>query len=93
MFLGQLVNELVINAIKHAFINRPVGEIYVSLRKEGRGFELVVQDNGIGLPAHIEPGKNTNLGMQLMEMLAEQLGGNLQINCNTGTAYKIEFTT
>lgn len=91
LYLGQLVNELVTNAFKHAFNNRPAGEIKVTLCEKENGFELSVQDNGVGLPANIDVNKSTSFGMQLILIFVNQLKGKLSIEHNRGTTFKIEF--
>lgn len=91
LYLGQLVNELVTNAFKHAFTNISAGEIKVTLHETENGFELIVQDNGVGLPADIDVGKSTSFGMQLIQIFVNQLKGQLTVERNTGTIFKIEF--
>lgn len=91
LYLGQLVNELVTNAFKHAFNKRPAGIINVTLCENENGFELCVQDNGVGLPANIDVDKSTSFGMQLILIFVNQLKGNLSIERNRGTTFKIEF--
>lgn len=91
LYLGQLVNELVTNAFKHAFTNISAGEIKVTLYETENGFELIVQDNGVGLPANIDVGKSTSFGMQLIQIFVNQLKVQLTVERNTGTIFKIEF--
>jgi PAS domain S-box-containing protein len=87
---GLIVNELLTNAIKHAFpANRP-GTINIQL-KNNNGFKLVVQDDGVGLPEDVEPGNSTSFGMQLIDVFVKQLNGKLSINRTRGTVIAIEF--
>jgi len=91
-YLGQLVNELVINAIKHAFIDSSYGEINVSLHKIfNNKFRLIVQDNGLGLPAETSPVNPNSYGMQLIEIFVKQLKGKLELNRIQGTTFEIIF--
>ncbi|MBT3260373.1 MAG: hypothetical protein HN366_28600 [Deltaproteobacteria bacterium] len=54
--------------------------------------ELTVSDDGIGIPAEIDIGKTESLGLQLVQILAEnQLDGTLELNRDGGTAFKIRF--
>ncbi len=85
--LGLIVNELLTNALKHAFSNGRRGEIRVSLSTEAGGFRLAVRDNGKGLG-----GKNADgLGMTIVHALAEQLGGSLTIEGSSGTSVELAF--
>lgn len=83
--LGLVVNELVMNAIKHAFPGGVDGEIHVSFGPAADCFLLAVTDNGIGLPAAdapAPPGAGFNggagLGMRLIEAFTQQAGGDLR---------------
>lgn len=89
---GLLVNELATNAIKHAFPHGRGGSIEVRLRRRegGRG-ELVVADDGIGLPPGIEPGEARSLGFQLIPALCEQLEGRLEFARANGTRFTVTF--
>jgi two-component system, sensor histidine kinase PdtaS len=76
--LTLTVNELVQNALKHAFAGREAGEIKITLRHRTTGLEVVVQDDGIGLSP--EASTPSGLGLQIIETLVTQdLGGELVI--------------
>ena len=92
---GLLINELISNALKHAF---PLSferkcKIEVALSSiEAGGFELIVKDNGLGIPKDIDPTKTESLGMQLIYILAEdQLGGTVNLDRDEGTKFTITF--
>jgi PAS domain S-box-containing protein len=89
---GLVVNELISNAIKHAFPNQEHGKIIIKLRKAYNNIELVVQDNGIGLPDRLD-WKNTNsLGLSLVyDLVTEQLEGDITVERNQGTLFHIKF--
>ncbi|MBD2628404.1 GAF domain-containing protein [Trichormus variabilis] len=89
---GLVVNELISNAIKHAFPNQQQGLIIIKLHKLDNNIELVVQDNGIGLPEGLD-WKNTNsLGLSLVyDLVTEQLEGNITVERNQGTLFHIQF--
>ncbi len=71
--LGLVINELVINAVEHAFPERR-GEIVVALKTEDGGHSrLTVQDDGVGIPSNSE-----GFGMQIVHALVEQIGGEVQ---------------
>lgn len=74
---GLIVNELVTNALKHAFPAGYHGEIVIELASDVHGeIRLTIGDNGVGIPDRVEIGGGT-LGLQLVHLLAEQLGGRI----------------
>lgn len=90
---GLIINELVTNSLKYAFGEGKKGEIGIKLDLEkDRSINLIVCDNGIGLPANLNIEEVESLGLQLVFNLTEQLGGNLEIDRASGTAFKISFT-
>ncbi len=75
---GILLNELLTNAVKHAFpecteTNQPV--LAIRLRESGGTISLAVEDNGPGLPEGFSPQRDAHLGLRLAESLGSQLGG------------------
>jgi PAS domain S-box-containing protein len=91
IYCGLIVNELVTNAMKHAFKDRGEGTILVSLVKDGNTFILQVRDDGITLPESIVPGHAGSFGMQLIQIFAKQLGGAMEIIREKGTIFLIRF--
>jgi PAS domain S-box-containing protein len=92
--LGLLVNELVSNALKHAFPAGRTGRVLVQLDRPRAGwYTLVVSDNGVGLPSHLVPGHSDSLGLQLVADLTEQLGGTPALDREGGTRFSIRFPT
>lgn len=86
-----ILNELVMNGYKHAFPGNLAGEIQVSLTrnaKENRR-ELVVKDNGVGLPDGFNPDEAASLGLQLVTVLAEQVDAELIIKREHGTSFTL----
>lgn len=74
-----LVNELVTNAIKHAYPGGPC-RIWVTLsRKPERGIVIGVRDEGVGLPPDFDVKTGRRLGMRLVNAFTEQLRGKLQV--------------
>jgi len=90
---GIIINELVTNALKHAFNGRESGRIEVSLGKEpAGGFRLSVHDDGVGLPADFKIDNASSLGLKLVHLLVLQLDGSLEIDSKeAGTAFRIRF--
>ncbi|NEP03171.1 MAG: PAS domain-containing protein [Symploca sp. SIO2E9] len=79
---GLIINELVSNALKHAFPEGKKGEITVEFRTtENNLFELVVRDSGIGITKDIDFQTQKSLGMRLVRSLAtRQLKGNVELD-------------
>jgi PAS domain S-box-containing protein len=75
--LGLVINELVTNAFKHC-----QGEdisISVTLASNGEGYELVIADDGAGMPQDFRAGTGKGLGMQVVQLLSRQIGGQLEV--------------
>jgi two-component sensor histidine kinase len=85
------VNELITNAIKHAFRNLPVGIVDVSFKQDQDEFVLDVRDNGITMPETIVPGDSSSFGMHLLEIFVRQLAGRLEVKRHHGTSFIIRF--
>lgn len=84
--IGLVVNELVTNAVKHAFTGRDRGTITVEFRKTATGATLTVTDDGGGLPPPREAADDSGLGSKLVEAFARQAGGTLRTDSDpTGT--------
>jgi PAS domain S-box-containing protein len=89
---GLIVNELVTNSLKHAFPNRRGGCIQILLRRSGSDrLELIVQDDGVGLPSSLDPRQTPSLGLDLVFTFAEQLGATVDVRRHPGTAYSFVF--
>jgi two-component sensor histidine kinase len=96
--LGIIVNELVSNSLKHAFNESEKGEIRIRLCKKekkdeiyGSPFILTISDNGKGIHEDIEFENVESLGLQLVSILVEQLGGEIEIKRAQGTEFGITF--
>jgi two-component sensor histidine kinase len=90
---GLIITELVTNALKYAFPNRPAGTIYVSLNSDpaAAGYDLIVWDDGVGIAPDFDISKATSLGMRLVKMLTDQLNGKLAFDGSQGTKIQIQF--
>jgi two-component system, sensor histidine kinase PdtaS len=89
---GLVVNELITNALKHAFQDRICGEISIALSRQlGREALLSVSDNGVGLPDHLDVQKTETIGLQLVGLLAEQLDGEIAIRRSDPTRFSLRF--
>jgi two-component system, sensor histidine kinase PdtaS len=86
--VGLIANELVTNALKHAFPDERGGEVRIGFRRDGAEYELTVEDDGVGIaePDGMAPGSSRGgLGQRLVRALATQLGGRVQTS-RSGTA-------
>ena len=61
------------------------------MHTEGENLKLIIEDNGVGLPEHIDFRNTESLGLQLVITLVDQLNGNIQIDNTNGTKYTIIF--
>ncbi len=90
--LGLIVSELVSNALKYAFPEGRNGNIRISLEPApGDRLILGVADDGVGLPAGLDVRKAESLGLQIVNMLVDQLGGRLEVDRKAGTEFRIVF--
>ncbi len=100
---GLLINELVSNAMKHAFpadwrAAHPEtrATIRVALQPEARDterFMLMVSDNGVGMPSEVLLRQTDALGLTLAGLLAGQLHGELTVAQNAGTTVRVVFSS
>lgn len=89
---GLIINELVSNALKYAFPTSQPGKIQIQLRQVGHELELIIQDDGVGLPDHLDLNNIQSLGLSLVYALStEQLEGSLAVDHSLGTTFKIKF--
>ncbi len=88
---GLMLNELISNALKHAFPGNRKGEINISLRLENNYVNLTVSDDGIGISPDLDIDKTTSLGLQLVKALTRQLQGTLTLKRDIKTEFVIIF--
>jgi PAS domain S-box-containing protein len=89
--MGLIVNELVSNSIKHAF-PEGAGNINVSLVRDKEQYILDISDNGVGLPKDIDPFNSNSLGLKLVNSLSIQLEGDLMVEREGKTSFKLMFS-
>ncbi len=90
--LGLIVNELISNALKHAFVEGKRGEVKVELRSQDHRHHLLsVSDNGRGFPRELDFRKAPSLGLQLVCTLTEQLNGSIELRRDPGTTFQVAF--
>jgi len=89
---GLILNELVSNALKHAFPAGREGTIRISLRRAGRGrLTLSIGDDGIGIPADFRWEESRSLGLQVVHTLVAQLHADLEVKGEGGTTYCLRW--
>jgi PAS domain S-box-containing protein len=89
---GLIVTELVSNSLKHAFSDGREGSINIELFANDLGIlTLIVKDNGIGLPHHIDLRCVDSLGLKLVVALVNQLSGKVEVDNTFGTTFMITF--
>jgi PAS domain S-box-containing protein len=89
---GLIVNELVSNALKHAFPDGRDGVVEVTLAlTPERQCRIKVGDNGIGMPAGITFSESTSLGLQLIHALIQQINATIDVDRSRGTCITIVF--
>jgi PAS domain S-box-containing protein len=88
---GLILNELVSNALKHAFPEGRGGEVHISITTAGDRFVLKVQDNGIGFPAAVDFQNTKSMGLDLVNLLVGQINGTIDLQVDGGTTFTITF--
>jgi two-component sensor histidine kinase len=88
---GLILNELVSNAFKHAFPEGRGGEVHIRMKAEGDQFILAVRDNGIGFPSSIDFRNPRSLGLELVNLLAEQINGTIDLMVDGGATFTVTF--
>ena len=86
---GLIMNELVANALKHAFPNGQSGQINIRGRNTPAGIAISVQDNGVGLPDKLDWKNTSTLGLHLVTTLIRQLEGSIELNRSGGTTFEM----
>lgn len=90
---GLVINELVSNALKHAFPAGRNGEISIELSRHSQHcYMLCVRDNGVGMKPDLNLDNAPTLGLQLVNTLVQQMDGTVELERNGGTAFNIRFT-
>jgi two-component sensor histidine kinase len=92
--LSLIVTEAVSNALKYAFPGGRHGNVAVRLHSDGETAELVVEDDGVGIPDgkhESETGPRDGIGITLIRGFARQLGGELTVEEKNGTRYTLRM--
>jgi two-component sensor histidine kinase len=89
--MGLITNELISNALKHAFKGKESGKIHLSLKEINDTLHLTVKDDGVGLPDGELPVSQKSLGATLIQSFAEKLEGIIKIDISNGSSITVEI--
>jgi len=89
VFLGLIINELITNTYKYAFVNCKTGKIQVQLKKAGEMLELIYSDSGSGLPNGFDDEASTGFGFKLINILLSQINAKLVYTNNKMSTFTI----
>jgi two-component sensor histidine kinase len=89
--VGLIVNELITNALKHAFPKGQPGEVSVALRTAGDQVRLQLRDNGRGLPVGFDLERTKTLGLRTVHLLSQRLRATLAVERSGGTVFTLTF--
>jgi two-component sensor histidine kinase len=90
--MGLILNELLSNSVKHAFLDGKAGKILISLRGLGEKMELRYRDDGPGLPTGMDLSRGSSLGLKLVyNLAARQLLGTVELVPGPGAGIVVRF--
>jgi PAS domain S-box-containing protein len=90
---GLIMNELISNTLKHAFPGEGLGKLQISIHEtKTKEIEIVVRDNGLGLPDDVDINEPRSVGLHLVNGLVKnQLDGQIEVKRDHGTEFRITF--
>lgn len=88
---GLIISELVSNSLKHAFPDGRKGKLIISLKFVDEHYELIIEDNGVGMPNDLDYQNTDSLGLQLVNSLVNQIDGQITLVKSEGTHFRILF--
>lgn len=92
--IGLLLNEIISNTLKYAFVDRKKGRIIIHLKhNEDNSYTLIAGDDGIGMSDDKLQEEDVSLGMELIKIFVEQIDGTIEKLAKEGTVYQINFTS
>jgi PAS domain S-box-containing protein len=89
--VGLIVNEILTNSLKYAFPDNKKGNISISLKAINGNIEIEISDNGVGVSDSFSLDDAKGMGLQLINLLTQQLSGTVTVEANNGTRFKIVF--
>jgi len=88
--IGLIINEFLTNSFKYAFDGN-AGAILIEVVTEGSNYELVLSDNGKGLPLDFNLQNLKSFGLRIIKLLSEQLNGSFKLDGTKGVKLTIQF--
>lgn len=88
---GLLINEIVTNAYKHAFLDREQGNVWIRFKKDKRSLSLSIKDDGVGINDMNYSKPGPSLGMKLIRTISKQLKAETEIKSGEGTEFIFRF--
>ncbi len=89
--VGIIINELLTNIMKYAFKGRDKGTVTISASKKDDSIIIIVQDDGVGMSESLNVNHPKGFGLNLVDMMAKQINGTIQIENHNGTKFTLEF--
>lgn len=89
--LGLILNEVLTNAVKYAFIDRETGTVEVTLQAEEAGLELVISNDGHPFPTDFDPDASLGSGLQLVHLLTQQLQGTIRFDLSSNPTIRLQI--
>ncbi|MEO1435534.1 MAG: histidine kinase dimerization/phosphoacceptor domain -containing protein, partial [Bacteroidota bacterium] len=89
--LGLIINELLTNALKHAFNGQETGTLAVRFDNEADNYRLEVEDDGVGVDDQTLSKSSKSFGFSLIQAFVQKLEGRLQVLRTKGTCFQIDF--
>ncbi|MEL7222123.1 MAG: sensor histidine kinase, partial [Bacteroidota bacterium] len=89
--LGLISNELMTNALKHAFTGRDTGHIQLNFKQQENDLLLAVEDDGVGLQGKDYFHPQRSMGTRLIHAFTKRLDGELRVGQQIGTRVEIRF--
>ena len=89
--LGLIINELISNSLKHAFVDGRSGTIKIRFYKDDEKYVLIISDDGIGFPEELDYKKSDSLGLRIVNSLVDQIRGEIDMDRTHGTKFTIKF--
>ena len=89
--IGMIINELVTNALKYGFVGRKEGRIDVRLIPHNGMYELIVADDGNGIPEEVNIQQSNTFGFKMIRAFVQKLKGQMNVSGERGTCVSIAF--
>jgi PAS domain S-box-containing protein len=86
-----IMNEVLSNAVKHAFPHGRQGQVEIALRRNGARLILQVRDDGVGIPPERLQKVNSSMGLRLIEALSRQIGAKASFKSQSGTVFTLSI--